>query len=250
MGNWGGGGNGDEGGVEGADEGGKKETPGSMPKHANGKCASNNFVPVASSQIYYCSSAIRRSSVEKPDRIELRRVDCPSSSDIQVDEGTHDMIEFLKDKNPNSDEHVEYHRGNSHCFSNQKSQYRCYQNHKEVIVTRALDEIQGTHDIFAAFLMVGSDLNIEVIQDAQPFENPIELLINEAFWGLRHEGVDVDSSKEVGDEEILHDLSDSNNNDYFELLKDGSEDLYEGSKYSKLEFLLKLLSHKVLVWVK
>ncbi|KAM3200531.1 hypothetical protein P3L10_032893 [Capsicum annuum] len=88
--------------------------------------------------------------------------------------------------------------------------------------------------------------NIEIIQDAQPFENPIELLINEAFWGLRHEGVDVDSSKEVGDEEILHDLSDSNNNDYFELLKDGSEDLYERSRYSKLEFLLKLYHIKCL----
>jgi len=37
------------------------------------------FVPLASSQIHYRSSAIRRSSVEKPGRIELRRADCPSA---------------------------------------------------------------------------------------------------------------------------------------------------------------------------
>ncbi|KAF3678006.1 hypothetical protein FXO37_04576 [Capsicum annuum] len=81
---------------------------------------------------------------------------------------------------------------------------------------------------------------------AQPFENPIELLINEAFWGLRHESVDTGPSQETGEEEILHDLSKSNNKDYFELLKDGSEYLYEGSKYSKLEFLLKLYHIKCL----
>ncbi|KAM3235265.1 hypothetical protein P3L10_015301 [Capsicum annuum] len=88
--------------------------------------------------------------------------------------------------------------------------------------------------------------NIEVIQDAPPFENPIELLINEAFEGLRHESVDAGPSQVAGEEETLDNLSDSNNKDYFELLKDGSEDLYEGSKYSKLEFLLKLYHIKCL----
>ncbi|KAF3618119.1 40S ribosomal protein S13 [Capsicum annuum] len=34
--------------------------------------------------------------------------------------------------------------------------------------------------------------NTKVIQDAPPFENPIELLINEAFGGLRHECVDAE----------------------------------------------------------
>ncbi|PHT63561.1 hypothetical protein T459_32570 [Capsicum annuum] len=72
--------------------------------------------------------------------------------------------------------------------------------------------------------------NIKVIQDAPPFVNPIDLLINEAFGGLRHEGVNTGPSQVAGEEETLHDLSDSNNKDYFELLKEGSKDLYEGSK--------------------
>ncbi|PHU20081.1 hypothetical protein BC332_11232 [Capsicum chinense] len=88
--------------------------------------------------------------------------------------------------------------------------------------------------------------NIEVIQDAPPFVNPIDLLINEAFGGLRHEGVNTGPSQVAGEEETLHDLFDSNNKDYFELLKEGSKDLYEGSKYSKLEFLLKIYHIKCL----
>ncbi|PHT34672.1 hypothetical protein CQW23_26472 [Capsicum baccatum] len=72
--------------------------------------------------------------------------------------------------------------------------------------------------------------DIEVTQYAQPFETSIELLINEAFRGLRHEVVDAGPSQVAGEGETLHDLSGSNNKDYFELLKDGSEDLYEGSK--------------------
>ncbi|KAF3641743.1 hypothetical protein FXO37_22823 [Capsicum annuum] len=82
--------------------------------------------------------------------------------------------------------------------------------------------------------------NIEVAQDAPPFENPIELFINEVFGSLRHETVNAGPSQVAGEEETLHDLSSSTNKDYFEFLKDGSEDLYEGSKYLKLEFLLKL----------
>ncbi|KAM3301191.1 hypothetical protein P3S67_015692 [Capsicum chacoense] len=57
------------------------------------------------------------------------------------------------------------------------------------------------------------------------FPNPIELLINQAFGGLSHKDVDVGPSQVAGEEETLHDLFDSNNKDYFELLKDGSEDL-------------------------
>ncbi|KAF3629777.1 hypothetical protein FXO38_27516 [Capsicum annuum] len=64
--------------------------------------------------------------------------------------------------------------------------------------------------------------NIEVTQDAQPFENPIELFINEALGGLRHDTVDASPSQVAGEEETLHDLSGSNNKDYFELLKDGN----------------------------
>ncbi|XP_060200677.1 uncharacterized protein LOC132628944 [Lycium barbarum] len=88
--------------------------------------------------------------------------------------------------------------------------------------------------------------NREVTQDVPPTENPVELLINEAFGGLRHEGVDVGPSQVVGEEEMLHDMPASNNKDLFELLGDGRQELYEGSKYSKLEFLLKLYHIKCL----
>ncbi|XP_060182958.1 uncharacterized protein LOC132612901 [Lycium barbarum] len=88
--------------------------------------------------------------------------------------------------------------------------------------------------------------NREVTQDVPPTENPVELLINEAFGGLRHEGVDVGPSQVVGEEEMLHDIPASNNKDLFELLGDGRQELYEGSKYSKLEFLLKLYHIKCL----
>ncbi|XP_009776215.2 uncharacterized protein [Nicotiana sylvestris] len=88
--------------------------------------------------------------------------------------------------------------------------------------------------------------NVEVTQDALPIENPVELLINEAFGGIRHEDVDVGPSQVVGEEEMIHDMPTSNNKDFFELLRDGRQELYEGSKYSKLEFLLKLYHIKCL----
>ncbi|KAK6782459.1 hypothetical protein RDI58_020255 [Solanum bulbocastanum] len=45
---------------------------------------------------------------------------------------------------------------------------------------------------------------------------------------------------------MLHDTPALNKKNLFELLKDGSQELYEGSKYSKLEFLLKLYHIKCL----
>ncbi|XP_049389030.1 uncharacterized protein LOC125853389 [Solanum stenotomum] len=88
--------------------------------------------------------------------------------------------------------------------------------------------------------------NTETTQATPPTENPIELLVNEAFGGLRHEGVDVGPSPVVEEEETLHDTPAINKKNLFELLKDGSQELYEGSKYSKLEFLLKLYHIKCL----
>ncbi|KAK6791483.1 hypothetical protein RDI58_010564 [Solanum bulbocastanum] len=88
--------------------------------------------------------------------------------------------------------------------------------------------------------------NIETTQATPPIENPIELLVNEAFGGLRHEGVDVGPSLVVEEEEMLHDTLALNKKNLFELLKDGSQELYEGSKYSKLEFFLKLYHIKCL----
>ncbi|XP_070029645.1 uncharacterized protein [Nicotiana sylvestris] len=91
-----------------------------------------------------------------------------------------------------------------------------------------------------------NSINIEVIQDTLPSENPVELLINEAFGGLRHDGVDVGPSQVAGGEERLNNEPASNDKDFFELLRDGSQELYEESKYSKLEFLLKLYHIKCL----
>ncbi|KAK6778393.1 hypothetical protein RDI58_025111 [Solanum bulbocastanum] len=72
--------------------------------------------------------------------------------------------------------------------------------------------------------------NIETTRATPPIENPIELLVNEAFGGLRHEGVDVGPSPVVEEEETLHDMPALNKKNLFELLKDGSQELYEGSK--------------------
>ncbi|OIT07363.1 hypothetical protein A4A49_63236, partial [Nicotiana attenuata] len=88
--------------------------------------------------------------------------------------------------------------------------------------------------------------NIEVTQDTLLVENSVDLLINEAFQGLRHESIDVGSSQTEREEEMLNDMPASNSKDFFELLRDGSQELYKGSKYSKLEFLLKLYHIKSL----
>ncbi|XP_009797948.1 uncharacterized protein [Nicotiana sylvestris] len=87
--------------------------------------------------------------------------------------------------------------------------------------------------------------NIDVTQDTLLPENRVDLLINEAFQGLRHEGIDVGSSQ-AGRKEVLNDMPASNSKDFFELLRDESQELYEGSKYSKVEFLLKLYHIKSL----
>ncbi|KAK6795293.1 hypothetical protein RDI58_008746 [Solanum bulbocastanum] len=78
----------------------------------------------------------------------------------------------------------------------------------------------------------------DVTQDTPPPKNPVELLINEAFYGFRRESVEA-----VAEEEILNDMPLSYDK---ELLKDGREELYEGSECSKLEFLLKLYHIKCL----
>ncbi|KAG5582040.1 hypothetical protein H5410_052667 [Solanum commersonii] len=87
--------------------------------------------------------------------------------------------------------------------------------------------------------------NTETTQVTPPTENLIELLVNETFGGLRREGVDVGPSSVVEEEEKLHDTPDLNKKNLFELLKDGSQELYD-SKYLKLKFLLKLYHIKCL----
>ncbi|KAH0713018.1 hypothetical protein KY289_008977 [Solanum tuberosum] len=79
--------------------------------------------------------------------------------------------------------------------------------------------------------------NVETTQATPPIENPIELLVNEAFGGLRHEGVDVGPSPVMEEEETLHDTPALNKKNLFELLKDGSQELYEGSKQLCMKIL-------------
>ncbi|KAM3359181.1 hypothetical protein P3S68_022114 [Capsicum galapagoense] len=94
--------------------------------------------------------------------------------------------------------------------------------------------------------VVNNSPNLEAIHDILPSSNPIELLINEAFQGLRHESININSSQVDGEEEMSNDMPASNNTDFLELLRDGSQKLCDGSKYSKLEFLLKLYHIKCL----
>ena len=86
----------------------------------------------------------------------------------------------------------------------------------------------------------------EFTQDTLPPKNPVELLINEAFHGFRQESFDVDLSQVVAEDEILKDILTSYDKDFFELLKDGREELYEGSKL-KIRVFVKVISHKVFV---
>ncbi|KAF3655919.1 hypothetical protein FXO38_14450 [Capsicum annuum] len=88
--------------------------------------------------------------------------------------------------------------------------------------------------------------NVVVTHDILPPNNPVELLINEAFQGLRHEGTDASASQVAGEEGISNDTPASNNTDFLKFLKDRSQELYDGCKYSKLEFLLKLYHIKCL----
>ncbi|KAM3325369.1 putative protein isoform X1 [Capsicum chacoense] len=70
--------------------------------------------------------------------------------------------------------------------------------------------------------------NVVVTHDILPPNNLIELLINEAFQGLRHEGMDASPSQVAGEEGISNDTPASNNTDFLEFLRDRSQELYDG----------------------
>ncbi|KAF3667872.1 putative 13-hydroxylupanine O-tigloyltransferase-like [Capsicum annuum] len=82
---------------------------------------------------------------------------------------------------------------------------------------------------------------LSIIKKASRMSLPILKLVP-SFWsleiglqtrGLRHEGVDTGPSQVAEEEETLHDLSDSNNKDYFELLKEGNL-LKDAFKFAKI----------------
>ncbi|KAH0655492.1 hypothetical protein KY285_030374 [Solanum tuberosum] len=84
-----------------------------------------------------------------------------------------------------------------------------------------------------------------VTQETFHPENPIETVINDAFGQYRQQVVDVGTSQPLGSTGISNEGHREGSGDFHDFLKDGSETLYEGSKYTKLEFLIKLYHIKV-----
>ncbi|XP_028223594.1 uncharacterized protein LOC114405148 [Glycine soja] len=87
----------------------------------------------------------------------------------------------------------------------------------------------------------------DVFQDSgvQP-QNPMEMMINDAFEQYRQHDPNVGASQPLNEDEIVNDEPREDHNGFYELLNDGSQTLYEGSKYTKLEFIIKLYHIKVL----
>ncbi|XP_016490283.2 uncharacterized protein LOC107810065 [Nicotiana tabacum] len=76
-------------------------------------------------------------------------------------------------------------------------------------------------------------------------ENPIETMLNDAFGYDRHQAADGGISQPLDSNEISNEAHREDTDDFHDFLKDGSETLHEGSKYTKLEFLIKLYHIKV-----
>jgi hypothetical protein len=91
----------------------------------------------------------------------------------------------------------------------------------------------------------------DVVRETFCSENPINTMINDAF-GHHRPATNLDESELLGGAEILDGAEELNegtreeHSDFHEFLNDGNQSLYEGSKYTKLEFLIKLYHIKVL----
>nr|XP_033511982.1 uncharacterized protein LOC104096129 isoform X1 [Nicotiana tomentosiformis]XP_033511983.1 uncharacterized protein LOC104096129 isoform X2 [Nicotiana tomentosiformis] len=85
----------------------------------------------------------------------------------------------------------------------------------------------------------------DVMQEMFHPENSIETMINDAFGQYRHQAADVGISQPLCSNEISNEGHREDSGDFHDFLKDGSKTLYEGSKYTKLEFLIKLYHIKV-----
>ncbi|XP_049368693.1 uncharacterized protein LOC125833582 [Solanum verrucosum] len=84
-----------------------------------------------------------------------------------------------------------------------------------------------------------------VMQETFRPENPIETMISDAFGQYRQQSADVGTSQPFGSTETSNEGHREDTGDFRDFLKDASETLYEGSKYTKLEFLIKLYHIKV-----
>ncbi|XP_025611538.1 uncharacterized protein [Arachis hypogaea] len=93
--------------------------------------------------------------------------------------------------------------------------------------------------------------SIEV--QATPYqENPLNTLINDVFGHHGDEGITgvndavIDNGGEDIADERLHEASFDDGSEFNEFVRDGNEKLHEGSKCTKLEFIIKLYHIKVL----
>lgn len=91
-----------------------------------------------------------------------------------------------------------------------------------------------------------SSENIDLIQEAYHPENPIETMINDAFGQHTYQAADVRISEQLGSDEIPNEGHQEDPSDFYNFMKDRNETLYEGSKFTKLEFVIKLYHIKVL----
>ena len=80
-------------------------------------------------------------------------------------------------------------------------------------------------------------VRIEVMQELSNQENPLDTMMNDAFRHYRHEATA---------DEMINEMPKEDHSDFYEFVRDGNETLYEGSKCTKLEFIIKLYHIKVL----
>ncbi|XP_052732446.1 uncharacterized protein LOC128196244 [Vigna angularis] len=88
--------------------------------------------------------------------------------------------------------------------------------------------------------------NEDESQETFHFENPMETMINEAFGHYRQEGTNIGRSQPLGEDDVINERPRENHNEFNEFLNDGNQILCDGSKYTKLEFVIKLYHIKVL----
>ncbi|XP_058759362.1 uncharacterized protein LOC131632633 [Vicia villosa] len=87
--------------------------------------------------------------------------------------------------------------------------------------------------------------NEDIVQEMFCFENPMETMINDAF-GNHRPTTNIDESQPLGGPDILNEGLREEQSSFREFIDDGNQSLYEGSKYTKLEFLTKYYHIKVL----
>lgn len=84
--------------------------------------------------------------------------------------------------------------------------------------------------------------NENIAQKTHFFENSIETMVKDAFGHYKEQETNIDESHLPEENEGPNEDS----SDFHEFINNGNQTLHEGSKYTKLEFLLKLYHIKIL----